>query len=139
MVNAEYKQFSRFCLVGVVNTAVNYVSYIVLLSFLSHYYLFAGAIGFLLGAVCGFFLNRHWTFGHLEFVSTAKLGGYLLVGVVSLLINVLVLYIGVVFIGIPKAYAQLCGIAVTTLTNYLGVRCFVFTPRPAAPRFLSER
>ena len=47
MVNAEYKQFSRFCLVGVVNTAVNYVSYIVLLSFLSHYYLFAGAIGFL--------------------------------------------------------------------------------------------
>jgi len=55
------RQFGRFAAVGVSNTVLSYATYAVLVSIAVPYVL-AGAIGFAVGAVNGYWLNRRWTF-----------------------------------------------------------------------------
>lgn len=55
-------QFMRFALVGVSNTVLTLVIYTLLVKGLAVWYLLASAIGFAVGAVNGYLLNRRYTF-----------------------------------------------------------------------------
>src|SRR5271157_4480935 len=55
-------QFVKFGIVGVSNTLLTLVTYTVLLKVFGVWYLAASGIGFVLGAINGFLLNRRWTF-----------------------------------------------------------------------------
>src|SRR6202161_2091181 len=55
-------QFVKFGIVGVSNTLLTFLVYTLLLKGLGLWYLAASAIGFAVGAVNGFLLNRRWTF-----------------------------------------------------------------------------
>jgi putative flippase GtrA len=60
-------QFVKFGLVGVSNTVIAYVVFIVLEEAFGVWYIAASGIGFAVGATNGFLLNRSWTFrGHGE-------------------------------------------------------------------------
>src|SRR6266436_5178090 len=59
-------QFLKFGIVGVSNTLLFFATYTLLLKVFGVWYLAASAIGFAVGAVNGFLLNRRWTFaGHV--------------------------------------------------------------------------
>src|SRR5271167_2627043 len=59
-------QFLKFGIVGVSNTLIAFALYTLLLKGFGVWYLAASAIGFIVGAVNGFLLNRRWTFrGHV--------------------------------------------------------------------------
>src|SRR5438132_2097687 len=59
-------QFMKFGVVGVSNTLLTFLVYTLLLKGFGVWYLAASAIGFCVGAVNGFLLNRRWTFrGHV--------------------------------------------------------------------------
>ena len=55
-------QFVKFGIVGMSNTLLAFVVYTVLLKVFGVWYIAASAIGFVVGAVNGFLLNRRWTF-----------------------------------------------------------------------------
>src|ERR1700692_3924649 len=55
-------QFMKFGIVGVSNTLLTFAVYTLLLKVFGVWYLAASAIGFTVGAVNGFLLNRRWTF-----------------------------------------------------------------------------
>ena len=55
-------QFVKFGIVGVSNTLLTFAIYTVLLKVFGVWYLAASAIGFVVGAINGFLLNRRWTF-----------------------------------------------------------------------------
>lgn len=56
------RQFGRFLVVGVGNTAVSYAAYRLLLA-VGTPYLVAAPLAFAAGAVNGYVFNRRWTFG----------------------------------------------------------------------------
>jgi putative flippase GtrA len=59
-------QFIKFGIVGVSNTLLTFLVYTLLLKVFGVWYIAASAIGFTVGAVNGFLLNRRWTFaGHV--------------------------------------------------------------------------
>src|SRR5258708_36585570 len=59
-------QFIKFGIVGVSNTLLTFLVYTLLLKVFGVWYIAASAIGFTIGAVNGFLLNRRWTFaGHV--------------------------------------------------------------------------
>ena len=59
-------QFVKFGIVGASNTLLSFLIYTLLLKVFGVWYLAAAAIGFLIGAVNSFLLNRSWTFrGHV--------------------------------------------------------------------------
>ena len=55
-------QFVKFGIVGVSNTLLAFAVYTLLLKVFGVWYVAASGIGFAVGAVNGFLLNRRWTF-----------------------------------------------------------------------------
>lgn len=118
-------EFLRFISVGVLNTAINYLVYLFFLKILSLNYLFSGVVGFLSGAVTGFYLNRNWTFKSSVNIMSGSLK-YLLIQIVNLGAHSLAQYISHTQLGVSEEISQFAGIIVTTFLNFILIRYFVF-------------
>lgn len=119
------RQFSKFVVIGVVSTIINYIVFLLLLNYLNMNYLASSTIGFFAGVFAGFSFNRNWTFQVNE-RNTAQLLKYYLVYSLSLLLGLVTLRILVDSFGIPPQYANVAMICQTTLTNFGGTKWYVF-------------
>lgn len=119
-------QFIRFAVVGVLCTIVNYAVFYALLEGISLHYQLASATGFLAGLAIGYPLNKAWTYNHKEKSSRKLKVGYLGVYLGSLALSLAFLYVAVDLVGIDARYANILAIGLTTCTNFLGTKFFVF-------------
>ena len=119
-------QFSKFVLVGILATIVNYGSFYILFHFLSVHYLIASASGFMAGVLAGYPLNRIWTFQAHDKKRHRDIVKYYSVYVVSLSLSLLFLKITVGVFGIDPRIANIFAIGLTTCTNFLGLKFIVF-------------
>lgn len=120
------RQFARFLLVGVANTVLSFLAYRLLLA-LGTQYAIAAALGFSVGAVNGYVLNRRWTFAARD---TARARGiYVAVqatGAASTSLLVLLLVDGV---GVGKIAAYLAAIPPVTVSTFIANRLWTFADR----------
>lgn len=132
-------QFVKFGIVGVGNTLLTLAVYTVLLKVLGVWYLAASAIGFLVGAVNGFLLNRRWTFReHVGDALTPVRWG--IVQTCGLGVNLALLYVFVHDAHLDKLIAQLCATAVVTVSTFFVNRAWTFRPHgPVAVAALSPQ
>jgi putative flippase GtrA len=128
-------QFVKFGIVGVSNTLLTLVVYTVLLKVFGVWYLAASGIGFVVGAVNGFLLNRRWTFReHVGDAFTPVRWG--IVQTCGLGINEGLLYLFVHDAQLDKLIAQVCATAVVTVSTFFVNRAWTFrahTPVADAP------
>jgi putative flippase GtrA len=118
-------QFVKFGIVGISNTLLTLIVYTLLLKVFGVWYLAASAIGFAVGAVNGFLLNRRWTFrGHVGDALTPVRWG--VVQTCGLGINEGLLFLFVHDARIDKLIAQLCATAVVTVTTFIANRAWTF-------------
>ena len=84
-------QFIIFSFIGVLNTVIHYVLFLLLFRLFGAPVMVSSALGYLVGMVNSFFLNRHWTFK----ISGTDMGPefirFIVVNLVSLGVNLLVL------------------------------------------------
>jgi putative flippase GtrA len=121
-------QFAKFGVVGISNTLLTLVVYTLLLKVFGVWYLAASAIGFAVGAVNGFLLNRRWTFrGHVGDALTPVRWG--IVQTCGLGVNEGLLYLFVHDAHIDKLLAQVCATAVVTVTTFFANRAWTFRAR----------
>ncbi len=127
LLNADStpSQFSRFLIVGGISTLVNYTVFAVLY-FLGLGYLLASAIGYITGFVIGFIFNKQFTFKsnntwHMEALKQTA------VYALSLLLNLSVLYLLVTKLGLAPLVANIIAIGISTITNFISMKFFVFT------------
>jgi putative flippase GtrA len=122
-------QFVKFGIVGVSNTLLTFAVYTLLLKVFGVWYLAASAIGFIVGAVNGFLLNRRWTFrGHVGDAFTPV--RWTIVQGCGLLANLGLVYLFVEEIGLDKLIAQACATAVVTVLTFLVNRAWTFRMHP---------
>lgn len=118
-------QFVKFGIVGVSNTLLTLAVYTVLLKVFGVWYLAASAIGFAIGAVNGFLLNRRWTFrGHVGDALTPVRWG--IVQTCGLGVNEGLLYVFVHDASVDKLLAQVCATAVVTVSTFFVNRAWTF-------------
>lgn len=118
-------QFFKFGIVGVSNTLLTFAIYTVLLKVFGVWYLAASAIGFAVGAVNGFLLNRRWTFReHVGDALTPVRWG--IVQTCGLGVNVGLLYLFVHDVGLDKLIGQACATAIVTVSTFLVNRAWTF-------------
>ena len=120
------KQFLRFITVGLLSTAVSYSAFYIALRYFSINYLIAACIGFVVGVFVGFSFNKNWTFGSTEDRSKKMIVRYFSVYIASLLISLVFLRITVEWLGILPELANFLAIGITTCTNFIGTKFFVF-------------
>lgn len=110
-------QFMRFCVVGTINTGVDFSIY-VLLTRLSDFWMtnlvYAAVISYSCGAVSSFVLNNFWTFRRDSKRLRSKSIKFIVVTAGGMALNAAILY-GLVSVGvfdiIAKIFATACVIA----------------------------
>jgi len=118
-------QFIKFGVVGVSNTLLFFAIYTLLLKAFDVWYLAASAIGFSVGAVNGFLLNRRWTFqGHVGDSLTPV--RWAIVQGCGLGLNELLLYALVDGAKLDKLIAQGIATVSVTITTFFVNRAWTF-------------
>ncbi len=125
MIKKASIEFIKFCVVGVVSTLVNYGIFYAALNFLAFHYLIASVLGFISGLVIGYPINKCWTFSSKN-SSKTHIYPYLVTYLVSLILSLIFLKIAVEYCGIAPEIANILAIILTTCTNFIGTKFFVF-------------
>jgi len=123
------KQVSRYTLVGMLNTLTTLLVIYGIKESVGDYW--ANAIGYGVGLVMSFCLNRAYTFGHDGAISGAALR-FLAAFAVCYAINLAVVALLVDGVGVNGYLAQPCGMASFTVSFYILLRSHVFR-RHASP------
>ncbi|WCK54557.1 GtrA family protein [Aneurinibacillus sp. Ricciae_BoGa-3] len=127
MLNFEPKTNAplRFCVVGLLNTAVDFAVFFVL-SLAMIPYLLAQPVSYSAGVINSYFLNRRWTFQVKQKPDRLEIFKFIFVNGVSLVVSSSILFItrdiGQINILFSKIAACVGGVAV----NYIGSRLWVF-------------
>jgi putative flippase GtrA len=120
----------RFGVVGVVNTVLGLAIIFVAKAFLGLEDLAANLLGYGLGLVCGFVLNRSWTFRH-EGRAFAAFWRFGLAFAVAYVLNLVTVFGLRDAMGVNSYLAQAGGVIPYTISFYLMSAYFVFPARRA--------
>jgi len=128
-VNQTFRQFLFFCFNGVLNTIANLIVFQISLDLFNLTPFFCGSFGFLSGAVVGYILNRKLTFkSQIGFFN--GFSKYLIIQGLCLAIHLTTMWWTMEFLNAVPIHAQLGGIGVTTIINFILSKFFVFRVNP---------
>jgi putative flippase GtrA len=124
------RQFIRFALVGLMNTVIQYVFFILGFQVIHVPILVASSIGYLAGVVNSYFCNRFWTFQLQSRPRIDEFVRFAVVNSIALGVNLIVLHTLVVMMGMRPEIAQILAIAFSTLVNFSGNKWWAFQIQP---------
>jgi putative flippase GtrA len=126
---AKVAQFVKFGLVGVSNTLLAFAVYLLLLKVFGVWYIAASGIGFAVGAVNGFLLNRRWTFK--EHVGDALTPvRWAVVQGCGLFLNLGLVYTFVSDAGLDKLVGQAFATVIVVVLTFFANRAWTFRMHP---------
>jgi putative flippase GtrA len=131
------RSIARYLLVGVLNTSVSLGVIYVAMDLAGINYAVANLIGYALGVLMSFFLNKYWTFNERSSKSVAQFGRFVLVVLVAYCCNLATVALLIPAFAHRRILAQALGVIPYTAIGYLGSRFFVFrqaSTRPLNPR-----
>ena len=122
----------RYLLVGVINTLVGLGIIYFAMYFLGMSVGSANAVGYSIGILVSFILNKTWTFGSSDRIASSFLR-YILVRAVGYAANLITVLFAHSQLGLNAYLAQAIGIVPYTTIGFVGSRYFAFrTQRSAA-------
>jgi putative flippase GtrA len=120
----ELKTFLKFILVGVSNTLLNFLVFFITFRLLNIFYILSSVISFIFAFTNSYFWNKTWTFKKIS--NQYQLPKFFIVNILSLLINVIILFLAVEILNIHPLIGQIFGISSSLSINFLGNRYWVF-------------
>lgn len=121
---------ARYLFVGVANTAVGYGVILILQLQLGMHPVVANALGYVVGMIMSYALNRRYTFrsqrGH-----TMGVPIFVVSAAICYLLNVAVLQFSINVVGLPAAISQALAICAYTFLFYIANRYVVFSKHGA--------
>jgi putative flippase GtrA len=127
VANEESIHYLKFCIVGGLNTAIDFFVFS-FLSYVGVYYIIAQCVSYGCGVVNSYLLNRTWTFqqqgnrGKYEFLKFTSLN------VFTLIVTSFLLTLFHYKFNIPLPYSKVLVTIVSVGLNYIGTRFLVFKP-----------
>ncbi|MBT5953774.1 hypothetical protein HOG98_03540 [bacterium] len=131
------KSFLRFLIIGGVSTAINYSVFHVFLAVFGMHYAMSSGVGYCTGLVVGYFFNKSWTFQAARH-SVAAITQYICVYLGSLTLSLVLLSFLIEGLSFPAWFANIIAIGLTTITNFVGLRFWVFTPESEYELYIKD-
>jgi putative flippase GtrA len=125
-------QFLKFGIVGVSNTLLAFAVYTVLLKVFGVWYVAASGIGFAVGAVNGFLLNRRWTFREHSGDALTPVR-WAIVQSCGLASNLGLVYLFVHDVGLNELVGQIPATAIVTVGTFAANRSWTFRTPAVMP------
>jgi len=120
----KYRHFILYCLIGVINTGVDFGIF-ALLDYVGVYYLVAHVISYHCGIICSFFLNRYYNFKVTDRPAQRFLSFYG-VSLVALGASAALLYLFVSVLSFHHLLGKLIATAIIVVCQFLFVKNFTF-------------
>ena len=127
VANKESIHYLKFCIVGGLNTAIDFFVFS-FLSYLGVYYIVAQCVSYGCGVLNSYLLNRTWTFqqqgkrGKYEFLKFTALN------VFTLIVTSFLLTLFHSKFNMPLPYSKILVTVISVGLNYIGTRFWVFKP-----------
>lgn len=119
-------RFMKFCLVGGSNTLITLLTFYILNTILNVNYILSSMLGYCLGMMNSFILNKRWTFYDSEKRILPQFIRFAAVNSVSLGVNLLVMYTLVGKLSLDRMLSQIIATGFSIVSNYVGSRLWVF-------------
>jgi putative flippase GtrA len=116
----------KFCIVGGINTTITLSAFYLLNKIIGVNYAASTVISYSLGIINSYILNKHWTFQDLDKKVFFQLLRFITINLVSLGINLLIMYILVDKLYLDSMLSQILATGFSTVSNFLGSRILVF-------------
>jgi putative flippase GtrA len=116
----------KFFIVGGINTLLTLSTFYLLNKIIGVNYVISTILGYSIGILNSYILNKHWTFQDSDKKVFFQLIRFISVNVISLGINLLVMYILVDRLFIDSMLSQVIATGFSTISNFLGSRMLVF-------------
>lgn len=121
------KEFIKFAIVGVVNTAINLSVLYVLTEFFGLWYILSSLLAFLVAVTNSFIMNTLWTFkSNIKHKTATKYTKFFIVSAITALFNIFFLYVFTEFFGLWYMLSQLIAIALTLMMNFIGNKFWTY-------------
>ncbi len=118
-------QFVRFNIVGIINTGLAAIVYVIV-AYLTESYTLGLIADYAFGIVFGFAMNKRWTFAHEQAVSARDVGKYVLLYAVVFAVNYSLLRVAVETYEYNQYLAQFVIFAVIVVPIFLVQKRYVF-------------
>jgi putative flippase GtrA len=125
LLPASFWEFVRFCVVGVLNTAVDFGIYYLATRFFGVFYLLANVLAFMFSATNSYVLNRIFTFKS-KGGKKAEYLRFMLVLCSGLLISESMLAVFSGLFGLNDLFVKAAAIGVVLFWNFFGSKFFAF-------------
>jgi putative flippase GtrA len=126
LLTANLKQFITFSIIGVINTLIHYGVFIILLNTTKLHYLLSSTIGYFIGIINSYILNKNITFKSKSKNHLAEFFKFVAVNIMALAVNLLILKSLVDILELAPEFAQVFGILGSLTANFLGNKIWTF-------------
>jgi putative flippase GtrA len=133
-----YRQFFKFCLVGLMNTAIDFSVYLFFSRTLGLYFLYANILAILLAMTFSFWANKYWTFQNNEKKIKLQYLKFALVNLVYFLLYNSIFFSLVEYFKLFDLTAKIAAIMIGLFWNFFANRYWTFSTTTPAPSFFKE-
>jgi len=123
-------QFMRFGIVGVLNTAVQFLVFVLLFRVLHVPMILASGLGYIAGIVNSYLLNRTWTFKVRRRRETREFLRFVAVNILAMGVNLGTLKFLVATWAVVPEVAQILAIGASLVVNFAGNKWWTFRESP---------
>ncbi|KZL89582.1 GtrA family protein [Clostridium magnum] len=126
--NGKFKHLSRFSMIGVINTIIDFTVFTIFHSLFGVSYVFSQGLGYGLGVVNSFLLNKKWTFAdrRANKRSFYEFLQFVVVNLISLIITMIAMSLLVQNLNLNVYIAKVLVTVIAQVTNFLGYKLWVF-------------
>ena len=121
----EFAKLVRFGITGFMNTAVDFVVFM-LLSYVGVYIYLAQMISYSCGMLNSYVINRSWTFKSKERFLSSQLVRFIISNFLQMLLSVVLMWLFITKLGMLKIVAKIFATAIILLIGFLINRIWVF-------------
>ena len=124
-LSEDLSRFIKFGLVGVLNTIINWILFI-LLNSMGVYYIISNIIAYSISTLNSYLWNSKWVFKYTGDNVNQTTFKFLTLNIIGLVLNTIILFLLVDIIKLPKIIALIIATGVVMILNYFINKLWVF-------------
>ncbi|MBD7912158.1 MULTISPECIES: GtrA family protein [Clostridium] len=129
LFHGKLKHVSKFSLVGITNTLIDFLVFIVSNELLGVNYILSQVLGYSFGVINSFILNKKWTFDDQRSSKKTvhELVQFTVVNLVSLIITMVAMKLLVTNLNLNLYISKVLVTCIAQVTNFCGYKLWVFS------------
>lgn len=124
-LSEDLSRFIKFGLVGVLNTIINWILFI-LLNSMGIYYIISNIIAYSISTLNSYLWNSKWVFKYTGDNVNQTTFKFIILNIIGLVLNTIILFLLVDIIKLPKIIALIIATGIVMILNYFINKLWVF-------------